>query len=84
MTILWLVSAVALIAALLAWRQARLATQRLEQVSQMYWELKFQHGEMRVLVERLAGGGDLRVPPSPPPDVTPPRESFVPLTSLKR
>ena len=81
MTFQWLVTAAALVAALLAWRQARQAVRRLEQLSQMYWELKYQHGEMRVQVERLTGGGP-RVPAAP--DVTPPGESFIPLASLKR
>ena len=81
MTFQWLVTAAALVAALLAWSQARRTARRLEQLSQMYWELKFQQGEQRVQVERLTGGG----PPVPPaPDVTPPGESFVSLASLKR
>ena len=82
MTFQWFVTAVALVAALLAWRQARRTARRLEQLSQMYWELKFQHGELRVQIERLTGGGP-RVPPAPEPP-TPPGESFIPLTSLKR
>ncbi len=82
MTFQWLITAAALIAALLAWNQARRTARRLEQLSQMYWELKFQQGEQRVQVERLAGGGP-QVKPTP--DVpTPPGESFVSLASLKR
>ena len=81
MTFHWLVTAAALVAALLAWRQARRTARRLEQLSQMYWELKFQHGEQRVLVERLTGGP--QVPPAPDAP-TPPGESFVSLASLKR
>ena len=82
MTFQWLVTGAALVAALLAWTRARRAARRLEQLSQMYWELKFQHGELRVQVERLTGG----VPPGPPPPAPTgsPGESFVPLTSLKR
>ena len=82
MTFQWIVTAVALVAALLAWSQARRTSRRLEQLSQMYWELKFQHGELRVQIERLSGGGP-RVPPAPE-TATPPGESFIPLTSLKR
>jgi hypothetical protein len=82
MTFQWFVTAAALAAALLAWSQARRAARRLEQLSQMYWELKFQHGELRVQIERLTGGGP-QVPPAP--DVPgAPGESFVPLASLKR
>ena len=82
MTFQWFVTAFALVAALLAWRQARRTSRRLEQLSQMYWELKFQHGELRVQIERLTGGSP-RVS-SAPETGTPPGESFIPLTSLKR
>ena len=85
MTVQWFVTGAALVAALLAWGQARRTARRLEQLSQMYWELKFQHGELRVQVERLTGGGP-RVPPAPesPDSPGPPGQSFVPLASLKR
>ena len=82
MTFQWFVTAAALAAALLAWRQARKAARRLEQLSQMYWELKYQHGELRVQVERLTGGGPKA--PAAPETAAPPGESFVPLASLKR
>jgi hypothetical protein len=47
----------------------------------MYWELKYQQGELRVRLQRMEGE-----PPSPPSQAAPgqPGESFVPLTSLKR
>lgn len=85
MTFHWIVTTVALVVAVIAWRRARHTARRLEQLTQMYWELKFQHGELRVQVERLAGGGS-RVPPAPDIAAAPgaPGESFVPLTSLKR
>jgi hypothetical protein len=76
------VTAVALMVAVMAWSRARRTARRLEQVTQMYWELKFQHGELRVQVERLTGGGP-RVP-SAPENAAAPGESFIPLTSLKR
>ena len=80
MTFLWFVTGASLVAALVAWRQARRAAKRLEQLSQMYWELRYQHGELRVQIERLTGTTP-SVPPAPP---TPPGEAFVPLSSLKR
>jgi hypothetical protein len=80
MTVEWLVSGVSLLVALLAWRRARRTARRLEQLSQMYWELKYQHGELRVQVQRLTGETPSPVPPQPGP----PTEAFVPLTSLKR
>lgn len=85
MTLLWIVTGAALVAALAAWRQARLAAARLEQLSQMYWELKYQHGELRVQLQRLGAGAGEAAPAgaaaSPPQR---PAEVFVPLASLKR
>jgi hypothetical protein len=81
MTLLWIVAGVSLLLALLAWGKARRTARRLEQLSQMYWELKYQHGELRVQVQRLTGDPP---PPDMPAPPRPPAEAFVPLTSLKR
>jgi hypothetical protein len=81
MTFLWIITGASLIAALVAWRQARRTAKRLEQLSEMYWELKFQHGELRVQMQRMSGDA----PPSPAPlPAGQPAEAFVPLASLKR
>jgi hypothetical protein len=82
MTLLWLIAGAALIVALVAWRQARRTAKRLAQLSEMYWELKYQQGELRLRVQRMTGE-----PPSVPPQPAPPGQpvdSFVPLQSLKR
>jgi hypothetical protein len=47
------------------------AARQLALVTEMYWQLKFDHGELKARVD----------PAAPPPQ---PRESFVPLTQLKR
>jgi uncharacterized protein YjiS (DUF1127 family) len=76
------VTAVSLLVALVAWRQARRTAQRLEQLTQMYWELKYQHGELRV---RLQGGpGSAPSSEASPAPATSPGSSFIPLTALKR
>jgi hypothetical protein len=82
MTLLAFVTAIAVVVALVAWRQARRTARRLEQLTQMYWELKYQHGELRVELQRGRG-------PAPPVDETPAQAAsaggaFIPLTSLKR
>jgi hypothetical protein len=84
MTFPWLVAGAALIAALLAWRRARATARRLEQLTQMYWELRYQHGELRVKVQRLSGDEPRaeRVADADA-DARPP-SGFVPLSSLKR
>ena len=91
MTLLWLVTGLSLVAALVAWRQARRTAQRLEQLTAMYWELKYQYGEQRVQLQRLAGGeaaqsaalGSAQGSAQPAPARTA-TDSFVPLASLKR
>jgi hypothetical protein len=82
MTLHWFVTGAALVVAVVAWSRARRASRRLEQLTQMYWELKFQHGEMRVQVERLSGGGPRAT--QVPEGAAAPGESFIPLASLKR
>ena len=89
MTLLWFVAAAALAAALLAWRKARNTARRLEQVSQMYWELKYQHGELRVALQRLTasdppGPGAPRDSMAPEAPAARPNDGFIPLSSLKR
>ena len=79
MTFLWVVTGAALGVAIAAWIVARRAAARLAQLSDMYWELKYQHLELRKQVERPADAG---APDTPAP--APQKESFVPLTSLRR
>ena len=81
MTFLWVLTGAALAASVAAWIAARKAAARLEQLSEMYWELKYQYLELRKQVERVHG-----VEPPAAPTVAPPspKESFVPLTSLRR
>ena len=69
---LWIVSLSALALALLAFAQARRTARQLAQITQMYWQLKYDHGELKAKVH-------------PPAPATPePRQTFVPLTQLKR
>jgi methionine salvage enolase-phosphatase E1 len=85
MTGLWLVTGLALAVAALAWMKARRTMRRLEQLSEMYWELKYQHGELRAHVQR--GAGAVQSPQTSAansPNPSRPTEVFVPLTSLRR
>jgi hypothetical protein len=82
MTLLWFFTGASLVAALVAWSHARRTAKRLDQLSQMYWELKYQHGELRVQVQRLTGGASPAPPPAPARER--PADQFVPLSSLKR
>ena len=89
MTFVSLLAGASLIVSLLTWRHCRRNAKRLEQISQMYWELKYQHGELRARLQRLGEGSvDLShpniggAPQAAPTDR--PAEVFVPLTSLRR
>ena len=89
MTFLWIIAGASLLVALMAWRQARRTARRLEQVSQMYWELKYQHGDLRMQLQRLTGSGATPSTPEPAAPAAPaapgqPGDSFVSLASLKR
>ena len=82
MTLLWFIAGASLVVAFVAWGQARRSAKRLAQISEMYWELKYQQGELRVRVQRLSG----EAPPQSPRTSAPeqPADGFVPLSSLRR
>jgi hypothetical protein len=82
MILLWLIAGASLAVALVAWGQARRTAKRLAQLSEMYWELKYQQGELRTRIQRASG----EAPPPPPQASAPeqPPDGFVPLSSLKR
>ena len=77
----WVVAVAALVVAVLAWAHARRTAQRLDQLLQMYWELKYQHGELRRELQHLTGQPHQ---PPPAPERPAPTDAFVPLASLKR
>ena len=79
MILLWVVAAAALVVAALALARARQAAHRAEELLQMYWELKYQHGELRRELQQRTGD----VPPTPA-EPRRPSDAFVPLASLKR
>lgn len=84
MTFLWVVTGAALAVAAAAFLMARRAHARVTRLSEMHWELKYQHLELRKLLEGTQGR-DAAAPAAPPSAPAPPAgESFVPLTSLRR
>ena len=68
------------IAALL---RARRATRRLERLSESYWELRYESGQLKSRLARLEAATGIREPDDHPvqPSVT---TAFVPLSSLKK
>ena len=81
LTFLSLLSAAALLTALLAFLRARRTAKRLERLTEAYWELRYEYGQLRARVTRLE-------PPVAEPGTTDPQarpaSNFVPLSSLKR
>jgi hypothetical protein len=76
---LWLLTAISWLIAVAALATARRVSRRLAQLSEQYWELKYQHGELKARVKALAPTPE-EVEASRPPV----QQSFVPLTSIKR
>jgi hypothetical protein len=70
--VLWLVALLALVVALVALGYARRTARQLAQITEMYWQLKFDHGELKARVD----------PPAPPAPA--PKQTFVPLSSIKK
>ena len=68
---LWIVTIAALVIAVVAFAQARRTARQLAQITEMYWQLKFDHGELKAKV-------DPSTPPAPEP-----KQTFVPLVSLR-
>jgi hypothetical protein len=78
--LLWLLSGVAAALALLAVIRVGRLARRLQRMSQSYWELRYEHDQLRSRVERPAAAEpheDLR-------ETSPPASTFVPLSSIRR
>jgi hypothetical protein len=73
-----------LIAVLAAWR-ARGAAKRIERLSESYWELRYESGQLKARVTRLEVETGLREPsPDPESRQASAATTFVPLSSLKK
>ena len=77
--------AVAILLAVAAWLRARAVSRRLDRMTDSYWELRYESGQLKARVSRLEVAAGLRdaepeTPAAPPPGKT----TFVPLSSLKK
>ncbi len=82
MTVHWFVTCASLLVALIAFRQARRTAKRFELFFQNYRELKFLNGELRVKLQQFTGESAPQQPTAP--TAAQGRDSFIPLSSLKR
>ena len=53
MTFLWLFTGAAFLVALGAFARVRRVSKRLERLSESYWELRYEHGQLRSRIARL-------------------------------
>jgi hypothetical protein len=82
LTLQWFATGVAVVVALAALLRARALSRRLERLSESYWELRYEHGQLRSRIAQLEqpGSGERSVQE---PSVAA-GTAFVPLSSLKR
>lgn len=78
--VLWLFVVTGWLFALVAWLTARRLSHRLAELTKMYWEVKYDCGELKARLRTLAPD-DAGAPPSPP---RAPVQGFVALTDIKK
>ena len=78
MTLLWLLTGAALVLAGAALFVARRQSKRLERLTESYWELRYEHGQLRARVNRIDPEQQTATAAEPP------ASNFIPLSSLKR
>lgn len=76
---LWLLSGASCLIALAALATARRLSRRLGHLSEQYWELKYEHGELKSRVKALAPTAE-EVAASQPPI----QQTFVPLSTIRK
>jgi hypothetical protein len=76
---LWLVAGSGWLLALVALASARRVSRRLAQLTEQYWELKYEHGELKARVKAIAPTPEEVAAAQPPV-----QQTFVPLSSIKR
>jgi hypothetical protein len=86
----WIVAVTGWLLAAAAWLVARGAARRARQLHDMYWQLRYDHGELKARVDALApeaardtahGEGAAPAQGAPRPS---PGTQFVPLSQVKR
>jgi hypothetical protein len=82
LTLLWLLTGAAVAVAVAALAKARRLAKRLDRLTESYWELRYEHGQLRARVQRL--DPDLTAAPAAPAAPAAGTTHFVPLSSLKR
>jgi len=76
---LWFIAGTGWLLALAAVGTARRLSRRLGQLSEQYWELKYEFGELKARVRAIAPTPEEAAAAQPPV-----QQTFVPLTNVKR
>ena len=84
MTILWLLVGAALLIAVGSWLRVRRVAKRLERLTESYWDLRYEYGQLRARVSRIESPNGEDAPAPAEPERQPNAGTFVPLSSLKR
>jgi len=80
-TVLWLLTGAGLAIAVAALMKARRVSRRLERLTESYWELRYEHSQLRARVTRLDPEQSAALADPQRADGA---TAFVPLSSLKR
>ena len=84
LTFQWLLTGAAVLVAVAALVKARRLAKRLERLTESYWELRYEHGQLRARVNRLDPSPSPGAAGDDAPQLTGGATAFVPLSSLKR
>ncbi|MGQ0733598.1 MAG: hypothetical protein ACT4QD_08090 [Acidobacteriota bacterium] len=76
---LWLIACGGWLLALWALATARRLTRQVRQLSEQYWELKYEHGELKARVRAIAPTAAEAAAAKPPV-----QQTFVPLSAVKK
>ena len=78
----WVVAGLALLVALVAVSMTRRLSRRLDQLTQSYWDLRYEYTRLRSQVSRLDPETAEAEPAAPPTPSVP--VSFVPLSTIRK
>jgi hypothetical protein len=81
-TLLWILAVSGWLLAAAAWLVARGASRRARQLHDLYWQLRYDYGELKARVDGVAP--DATAPPADAPARPAPGTQFVPLSQVKR
>jgi hypothetical protein len=76
---LWVLAGASSLVAVAALASTRRLSRRIAQLSEQYWALKYDHGELKARVKALAPTPEELAAAQPPV-----QQTFVPLTSIKK